>query len=1035
MKIEGWRIDRFGGVTDRRIDGLSPGLTVIHGPNEAGKSSALWFLRAMLFGYRRRNQTPSYHPVDGSARSGRLLIVDGKGRHLTVERTDGAREARIRDATGAELPPATVDDLLGGVGYDVFASVFAFDLDDVREVGALRDGALGDRLFSAGVVGAGRAAETALGGLDERRQALLRPSHRGSNQLILELRTQLREAGERLAVARADALGLGARRAERAAVAAGLAELERQLDRLRGDQVLVEGIVDLWPLWERAAEARRALAGNDPVPDLPAGFIDLLDDAVGRAAGARDRLAAANQTRESARAQAAAPEDLDTEVLGAADRIEALVTGSAVAADRALRLADADATATDTRSALDGLLARLGPDVAMADLDRLPDTVETSAHLRHRAGALSSSRTERIAADEAAEATRRGHTDRAVQLERRLTEVRRAAGRGPGPARLRWEALVSLRAALDAVAVTPTPVVPPGPPLSAWVPSALIAAAVVLVVVGAMSVAAGAALASALSVLVAAVLGGLAIVLRSSAGPADEPVHHPAMRSREEADADRLIALLSGRWSGDPSELRSRPRVAVLEAKARRELDAAERLATEQATLTAEAMRLVDDAREAEVEVAQAQLAARDAEIAAAEQWRQALEAVGLPTTLDDTAVRDVLSTVRDVRSAAGQLRRSTVTQECLLAERENRRRAVLDAAQAIGEPVAADAPVEPLVDRLARRLEDARRAEARLAETATALTAADHASAEAAAAVAREDRALQALFDRADATDVDTARQVALAVEERRTHDAALAELDSALAHRFGASAVVARARLAQADPARWEVERTTLAERTAAARTGRDDSQRRLAELDVAIEAVESSVDVAQAELDVERITADLTAAAEEWVVLGLARGLVQETLNRYRREQQPEVVQRAGRWFSAVTAGRYPEIRIGSDGVKVMDRSGRERNPAELSRGTVEQLYLCLRLALAQAFAATTAPLPLVLDDVLVNVDPARAVVLAGALGEVARTHQVLLFTCQPSQVDLITLAVPSAEVRHLDGPETASRSSSAGALRSA
>jgi len=118
MKIEGWRIDRFGGVTDRRIDGLSPGLTVIHGPNEAGKSSALWFLRAMLFGYRRRNQTPSYHPVDGSARSGRLLIVDGKGRHLTVERTDGAREARIRDATGAELPPATVDDLLGGVGYD-----------------------------------------------------------------------------------------------------------------------------------------------------------------------------------------------------------------------------------------------------------------------------------------------------------------------------------------------------------------------------------------------------------------------------------------------------------------------------------------------------------------------------------------------------------------------------------------------------------------------------------------------------------------------------------------------------------------------------------------------------------------------------------------------------------------------------------------------------------------------------------------------------------------------------------------------------
>ena len=69
------------------------------------------------------------------------------------------------------------------------------------------------------------------------------------------------------------------------------------------------------------------------------------------------------------------------------------------------------------------------------------------------------------------------------------------------------------------------------------------------------------------------------------------------------------------------------------------------------------------------------------------------------------------------------------------------------------------------------------------------------------------------------------------------------------------------------------------------------------------------------------------------------------------------------------------------------------------SSLSRGTVEQLYLCLRLGLAETFAERAESLPIILDDVLVNFDPGRAASVAEALADTAERHQVLFFTCHP------------------------------------
>ena len=69
---------------------------------------------------------------------------------------------------------------------------------------------------------------------------------------------------------------------------------------------------------------------------------------------------------------------------------------------------------------------------------------------------------------------------------------------------------------------------------------------------------------------------------------------------------------------------------------------------------------------------------------------------------------------------------------------------------------------------------------------------------------------------------------------------------------------------------------------------------------------------------------------------------------------------------------------------------------------SDGTMDQLYLALRLAVAEALMPN---MPLVLDDVLVRFDDARMRAAVSILRELAENRQVILFTCQGREAELL------------------------------
>jgi uncharacterized protein YhaN len=163
-------------------------------------------------------------------------------------------------------------------------------------------------------------------------------------------------------------------------------------------------------------------------------------------------------------------------------------------------------------------------------------------------------------------------------------------------------------------------------------------------------------------------------------------------------------------------------------------------------------------------------------------------------------------------------------------------------------------------------------------------------------------------------------------------------------------------------------------------------------------------------------ETILARIDEAAEQWAVITLCRALLDETRRIYETERQPEVLRQASSFFNVMTEGRYIRVIAPLDGGEIqVERAGGSRlAPQLLSRGTAEQLYLSMRLALVREYANHVDPLPVVFDDIFVNFDPDRSRTSLKALSELCKTHQVLLFTCHPHLVKQVEEVVPEAKI---------------------
>ena len=195
MKITGWRIDGYGVHVDQRVSDLPTGMTAVFGPNEAGKSTLLAFIRQVLFGYPdRRRKERLYDALGGGRHGGALLLADDAGRPYVLERHVETRKAVLTLPNGSPGGEEELGVLLGEADAGLFSSVFAFGLSELASLDSLEADEVRDRVFSAGVLGAGRSAGAAIKALEQRRGEILRPRKDDAPANALQRRAEAIEA-------------------------------------------------------------------------------------------------------------------------------------------------------------------------------------------------------------------------------------------------------------------------------------------------------------------------------------------------------------------------------------------------------------------------------------------------------------------------------------------------------------------------------------------------------------------------------------------------------------------------------------------------------------------------------------------------------------------------------------------------------------------------------------------------------------------------------------------------------------------------
>ena len=155
-----------------------------------------------------------------------------------------------------------------------------------------------------------------------------------------------------------------------------------------------------------------------------------------------------------------------------------------------------------------------------------------------------------------------------------------------------------------------------------------------------------------------------------------------------------------------------------------------------------------------------------------------------------------------------------------------------------------------------------------------------------------------------------------------------------------------------------------------------------------------------LAKKQLDLDIVSAQIVEKVEAWRERAAVGILLDEIRDEYEKFRQPETLREASIYMAKLTSGKYTRIwtPLANDILLVDTEDGKALPVEVLSRGTREQLFVSLRLALVAAFARRGIHLPMILDDVFVNFDAGRTKIAVSVLREFAREgHQLLVFTC--------------------------------------
>ncbi len=951
MKIDRLHIDGFGVFHDKHIDGFTEGINILYGPNEAGKSTLLDFIRFTLFEY------PRFHderrpPLNGGNHGGKLFLKDNTANPFSIYRNGDGKEVRFEYNGEVSENLQHYRQLIGNASIDLYKNVYAITLDELMRVDQLNESGMEDRIFSMGMGLAGVDFGQFENELVQHADSYFKT--RGRTQILVECVNEIHKKEEAIRVLSNkldDYNRLSEQKEQLQAELGKLSQLRENLSRKKNK------FADYSRAYEAFVDyktAREQLIKLGELKQQPLDIKEAYTHHKSSISEDQQLLRKLNRSVEQLENEREAIH-WDARLANHSHLLDYLKSNSKLYEEAALNRSKAIEKRSSAKKEAATILHQLGHGLTAKDVLELSGTFE----LQSAAG---------IVVEETSRLQRQLETGReaARRLEQRLQQARAARDqivqkqndlsienpeerKEADQKRVEWDTKFQ-QALQSSGSRSKTNQLP------------FILALIFLVVGGILF---------AIHFLAALIVTGLAVI-------------------------SLIVVLLSK--SSTANKVKEDP--VAINKKLESLKTAIEKYDQLQEAYDQSVKQLNQYGHELEDVNEQVKALEKD-QSAHDDQWKCELSERGLPSTLVPQRISDFLTNVdaykrqHKVIQEADQAVRSN--EEHMHSFEENLKEiepekqlfdtaAIYDLIARLEANEKAAQQREQLSQQLKKENEELETVNQRLAAVKRAQEKYLHqvgASDETAFYTHFEQQKRYVEADKAQANAAATIKTICGADELENTLEALDDFTPSELASRKEAT----------------ESEYETVKEQY-------DEMNRELASISADIRHILEPDEMYALQNEKESLQQQLKDATQEWLSTKMALKVLNESKQRYEEERQPEVITQTREYFKAITENAYEDLRISlsEKHVSIIDAQENAKTVEALSRGTREQLLLALRLGLIEEYEKNAEPLPVALDDIMVNFDLHRAENLADVLTDFARHRQVILFTCHEHTRDL-------------------------------
>lgn len=1018
MRLKELRIDGFGKFSDVTFGPLDAPVVVFYGPNEAGKSTILNFVRTILFGFPTQRRDEHYPPNAGGKHGGRIVLTGGDAIDYVVERYVGAKggPVAVSGIDGKPFTEAKLRELTGHASKDVFENIFAFSLDELQSSDILKNENVNTQIYSAGMGVTNLPGLMA--GLEKRMIEIYRPA--GSAPLLNKIAADLEnvESQIRDITKHSEQYSQLKGQSDKAKEeAAEFQEMRRELTRRK---VRLTKMTDSWDSYVELVDTEQAIKQLPDYPGLPVNPIGELEKRESVFETAQKELDAAQTELKGAQIEAESITP-DKAILGDEELITGINQRKSSFQNSVKDLPERKAEFGSLFKTVDRTINSLGEGwdrdrLRNTDLESIPVTVEIEAH-KH----AHSSQGERIIAQESSlETLRSSLKQKESQGEGAQSELAKAQAPESdqnsidhrrkliGNARDR---LVEHRYAEDALTMIEDNA---GSEASSISRTPILFAASLMGVMGVLAIVAGLLMGE---LLVASLF---ALVLFIGAGATfligmNRAVSAGAKSQSSDVAGTRKLRLKE--MEAGLADISDELQVDILDGE--KLIETEEECDSDQAVLDGwinlnesaqAAKKLVDDEAEL-VSASEKTLDESRQKLRTIEDtWKEWLFDKDLPESLTPLVMdnyRGLITTGKKELESADTMARRI---EAIETDIEEYSVLVTPVADRHGESPEANNNVSlsAAAESLIKKLETAKDMESRKAQRLVDVekAKADYENRDDQVATAR--KTLSQSLNDAGVDTVDGYRARAELQAQRKRKESRIGELEQILQSHSGPGDVYEafREELLKTLSGDIESELLEVDERLIELQSKNDGMVADYTEADTLIAQLIDEDNLSSLQLEKRRLEEELKEKAGQWTKLRLSLELLRRARDRFQQERQPGVIKHSEAFMSDVTGGRYKSLYspIGEQTLTITEASRAQKSPDQLSRGTREQLFLSLRFGLIKEYNEHSAALPVIVDEVLVNFDPDRAKRSCSAFANLSETNQVIVFTCHPEMVDL-------------------------------